>query len=236
MSGIVGGMLSSARLAFLTPLLAVLAAAALTPATARADDDDRPVCLTRNLHHMDAVAAGSGATVLYDRELRGQRAAARRIAREIGTRIFPRFKALLGRTPPSDGRERCYHGPDGRLDVYVTKERDIGGLKLQRGVLAFVHPFMSDRTCLPKRPVFAVVRPDVKRAVLAHELFHAFQAAYATAQSCIWYSEWEEATATWAGDYVYPVTTSSTTTPMRSDSPTFRCRCSRTRRGRSAAT
>lgn len=196
-------MLSS-RLALIALLLAALAAVVLAPAAARADDDARPVCLTRNLHHMDAVAAGSGATVLYDRDLRGQRAAARRIAREIGTRIYPRFKALLGRTPPSDARERCYHGPDGRLDVYVTKDRDIGGLKLQRGVLAFVHPFMSDRTCAPKRPVFAVVRPDVKRAVLAHELFHAFQAAYDTAQSCIWYSEWEEATATWAGDWVYP--------------------------------
>ena len=48
------------------------------------------------------------------------------------------------------------------------------------------------------------MRPGVRKATLAHELYHAFQAAYATRQKCHIYSEWNEALATWAGNYAYP--------------------------------
>ena len=201
-------MLSTARLPLLALLLAALAAAALTPAAARADDDDPdrrpPFCMTRPLHHMHHIDAGAGAMVAYDRDVRGDRAAARRIARMVRAQIYPRFKRLLGRTPPSDARERCYNGPDGRLDVYVTRDREIGDFLIPEGVRAFVHPFMSNRGCAPRRPVFALVSPDVRPAVLAHELFHAFQAAYDVAGDCVRYGSWEEATATWAGDWIYP--------------------------------
>jgi hypothetical protein len=118
--------------------------------------------------------------------------------------IYPKFKKLLGRQPPSDRRERCFHGPDGKLDVYVTTARKIGSLKPPTGTAAFVHPYVADEVCLPKKPVFAIVRPGVRKAILAHELYHAFQAAYATKQKCHLYSEWNEALATWAGNFVYP--------------------------------
>lgn len=195
----------SARFALIALLLA---AALLAPAAARADEIDEPkrppFCMTTPLHHMSHIGAGPGAMVAFDRDVRGDRAAARRIAKMIRTRIYPRFKRLLGRTPPSDARERCYNGPDGRLDVYVTRDREIGDFLIPEGVRAFVHPFMSDRGCGPRKPVFALVSPNVRPAVLAHEIFHAFQAAYDVAEPCVRYGSWEEATATWAGDWVYP--------------------------------
>lgn len=190
-------------------LIALLLAALLAPAAARADDDPEqprrpPFCMTAPLHHMSHIGAGPGAMVAFDRDVRGDRAAAKRIAKMIRTRIYPRFKKLLGRTPPSDARERCYNGPDGRLDVYVTRDREIGDFLIPEGVRAFVHPFMSNRGCAPRKPVFALVAPNVRPAVLAHEIFHAFQAAYDVAEPCVRYGSWEEATATWAGDWVYP--------------------------------
>lgn len=184
--------------------LAVVAALGAAPHATASDDRSRSRCLTDGMRRFSSVPAGSGVNVLYDRRLRGHRRAAQRIATEVRTRIFPRFERLLRRRPPSDARERCFHGPDGRLDVYVTRAKAIGGLSVPANVAALVHPYDRGEPCAPRRPVVAVVRPDVRRAVLAHELFHAFQAAYDTAEGCMWYSPWEEATATWAGDWIYP--------------------------------
>ena len=184
--------------------LLLAAAALLAPTGAAAADSGRPRCLTNGLHHFSSVPAGSGATVLYDRDERGHRRAAQRIAREIRTRIYPRFERLLGRRPPSDAGVRCFNGPDGRFDVYVTEARSIGTLTIPKGTVAVVHPYAPRETCEPRRPLFAVVPPDVRRAVLAHELFHAFQAAYDSEEPCHLYAPWEEATATWAGDWIYP--------------------------------
>jgi hypothetical protein len=118
---------------------------------------------------------------------------------------YPKFKALLRREPPSDKRERCFHGPNGKLDVYVTKAKRFGTFTPAKGTIAFVHPYVRSETCVPRKPVFAVVRPDVRPAVLAHELYHAFQAAFATKDDCDTYSAWNEALATWAGNFAYPV-------------------------------
>jgi hypothetical protein len=181
-------------------LLAVLVPLTLARPAAAATQQR---CLTDAFHHFSSMPAGAGAVVLYDHEERGQRRAAKRIARAIRTKIFPRFERLLQRRPPSDAHVRCFNGPDGRLDVYLTEPTSIPGLDPPEGTVAFVHPYTS-ATCAPRRPVFAAVRPSVGRFVLAHELFHAFQAAYDTADRCSEYSEWEEATATWAGDWVYP--------------------------------
>jgi hypothetical protein len=177
---------------------AALAAPASQPARAAA-----PECLTADFHRFAVVKAGP-VRLLH---ARGDGAAARTassLAGEIRTKIYPRFARLLGRRPPSDARERCFHGPDGALDVYVTKAARLGSLKVPANVEAFVHPYDRDRSCAPKQPVFAVVRPGVRGAVVAHEIFHAFQAAYRTVDPCINYSEWEEATATWAGNWIYP--------------------------------
>jgi hypothetical protein len=182
----------------LLALLILAAALAAVPSTA---DAARPKtqCMTGRFADYKVVRAGS-ARVLY---ARGGRKAAARIAGYV-RESYPKFKSLLHRTPPSDARERCFHGPNGKLDVYVTKAKRFGTLTPPKDAIAFVHPYVPEENCLPKKPVFAVVRPGARPAVVAHELWHAFQAAYATKQGCGAYHEWNEAMATWAGDYAYP--------------------------------
>lgn len=181
-------------------LLACCAAAlALLAAPAGAAPPKKTSCMTQQLRDSKVIKAG-GARVLY---ARGGRRAAARVAGYV-RETYPKFKALLDREPPSDARERCFHGPDGRLDVYVTKAKRFGTFRPPKTAVAFVHPYARREVCLPKRPVFAVVRPGVRPAVLAHELWHAFQAAYATKVGCHLYAEWNEALATWAGNYAYP--------------------------------
>jgi hypothetical protein len=155
--------------------------------------------MTKQFRAFKVIRAGS-VRVLY---ARGGRKAAARVAVEA-RRTYPKFKALLDREPPSDKRERCFHGPDGKLDIYVTSTKKIGSLTVPENVIALVHPYARDESCLPKKPVFAVVRPGVRPTVLAHEIYHAFQAAYRTKQKCLMYADWNEALATWAGNYAYP--------------------------------
>ena len=185
-----------------TRLLALLTLAASLAAVSSADaapPKKKPECMTRQFTDYKVMRAGS-ARVLY---ARGGRKAAARVAGHV-RETYPKFKALLDREPPSDARERCFHGPNGKLDVYVTKAKRFGSFKPPKTAVAFVHPYVRDEVCLPKKPVFAVVRPGARPAVVAHELWHAFQAAYSTKQDCRAYSEWSEAMATWAGDYAYP--------------------------------
>ena len=62
-------------------------------------------------------------------------------AAQIDGRIWPNSAALLGRVPPTDEAEPCFHGPDGKLDVYVTSSRQIGRLRIPRGAAAVASPF-----------------------------------------------------------------------------------------------
>ncbi|HST43408.1 MAG TPA: hypothetical protein VLK58_28035 [Conexibacter sp.] len=177
--------------------------AAAAPSAAGPAASAAAACLTGDFDRFAVVKAGP-VRLLH---ARGDAAAARTakaLAPEISGRIYPRFLRLLGRRPPADGRERCFHGPDGALDVYVTDARRTGRKKVPEHATAFVRPYDGERTCAPGEPVFAVVRPGVRPAVVAHEIFHAFQAAFRTKEPCINYSEWSEATATWAGDWIYP--------------------------------
>jgi hypothetical protein len=184
-----------ARLASLCFVLLAIAAAGAPSAGAASAGP----CLTKQFRGYQVKKAGS-VRVLHPKGA-GKPAAA--IAAEA-RRIYPKFKALLRREPPSDKREKCFHGPDGKLDVYVTKAKKVGSIKVPKGVAAFVHPYVAKEPCLPRKPVFAIVRPGVRKAILAHEIYHAFQAAFPTKQGCHIYSEWNEALATWAGNYVYP--------------------------------
>jgi hypothetical protein len=180
-------------------LLALLTLALSLTASSSAEAAPNRECMTRQFSDFKVMRAGP-ARVLY---ARGRRKPAAKVAGYV-RETFPKFKALLQRVPPSDARERCFHGPNGMLDVYVTKAKKVGSLKVPRNVLALVHPYVRDEACLPKKPVFAIVRPNVRPAILAHELWHGFQAAYKTKQGCHIYAEWNEAMATWAGNYAYP--------------------------------
>lgn len=181
--------------------LAVLGLQLATPG-APAQNDVQASCATDAFRGY-AMHAGSKVNVWYDRDRDGAKASAARVASQVNGKIWRAFNGLLGRTPPPDDGQACFHGPDGKLDVYLTTARKIGPISIRKGIVAFAKPF-SGEPCDPLGPDFLVVRPGAPRWVIAHELFHAFQSAYKRAQPCIFYHEWEEATATWAGDFVYP--------------------------------
>jgi hypothetical protein len=115
---------------------------------------------------------------------------------EIENRMWPRLVGLLGREPMLDGKLRCYHGLDDKLDIYMSS--------LDRRTEALTIPYPPNCTATPTFIVFNIFKTLPTNWSVAHELFHAFQFAYKYKGDCKGYAHWDEAAATWAGDYLYP--------------------------------
>jgi hypothetical protein len=123
--------------------------------------------------------------------------AATKIAQEIDATIWPKLTTLMGREPLSDAGEECFNGEDGRLDIYLMD----GSIGKGDHALTVAYPGRCDQT-----PVFIVINAlyGITRWEIAHEIFHAFQFSYDYKGPCKEYALMDEATATWAGNYVYP--------------------------------
>jgi hypothetical protein len=109
----------------------------------------------------------------------------------------------MGREPRSDAHDACFNGGDGKLDIYMVG-RKFNTYTQDQGALAATITYPG--RCSPA-PAFIVI--DVRhgapaRSTLAHELMHAFQYAYRYRDPCDSYSAWDESTATWAMQYIYP--------------------------------
>lgn len=107
------------------------------------------------------------------------------------------LETSLWRKPLSDAGVAC-SGGDGRIDVYLVK--------WSASNIAQVRPHPPGAV---RRPGWAYVSPgaDDLRDVFAHEFAHLIQLAYDHPDSprrWIEYGWLEEASATWAIDYVYP--------------------------------
>jgi hypothetical protein len=131
------------------------------------------------------------------------RATAYRYAREL-PKIWAKLTAEFG-VPLSDGSEPCYHGPDGRYDVYVDSAVVSIESRFAKGVLALTIPYPgSGAKFCTHRPSWIAIRNDISNWALAHEFMHALQFSHSYA-SCgppiLW---WDEGGATWAADFVYP--------------------------------
>jgi hypothetical protein len=122
--------------------------------------------------------------------------------------VFPAIWAKLAKefgNPLSDAKEVCYHGPDGRLDIYVDDGLiAINGGRHSSAVSAITVPYASGGKFCTHRPAFILARPGLTPWALAHEFMHVLQFAhrYATCDPPI--AWWDEGGATWAGDFVYP--------------------------------
>ena len=125
--------------------------------------------------------------------------------------IWSKLTAQFGE-PQSDAGESCYHGPDDRLDVYVSTNVSLIGKANAFDSLdvAAAVPYpavgnypVSGAWCTD-RPAFIVIAGKRDPFVLAHEFMHVLQFShrYATCKAPI--SFWDEGGADWAGDYVYP--------------------------------
>src|SRR5262249_30731368 len=114
---------------------------------------------------------------------------------EIENTIWPKLHELMGREPLSDAREPCFHGGDGRLDIYMTYLEHARALTIA---------YPPRCTATPTFIAFNVAYGPPRRWEMAHELMHAFQYAFHYRADCDSYRNWDESTATWAGQYVYP--------------------------------
>ena len=138
-------------------------------------------------------SGGQGIARVWWRTSSRDQANADRLAGALVREIWPRLTGLMGRTPVPDGRMKC-GGVDPLLDVYLypTGNPDY----------AFT-PQWFECEHWPS-PGFIVVDPRASRATLAHEFMHLLHASFPFAvKSCRpWYYV-NDATATWAEDFVY---------------------------------
>jgi hypothetical protein len=124
------------------------------------------------------------------------------MSREIPP-IWKAFKDLMGREPPSDANARCFHGPDGALDIYLTRWVEKAIALTQASDLGPNHRLICDGTS--SYIVFRTLGGPPGKYVLAHELFHAFQNAFPYFNGeCQNFNWFDEGSATWAVHYVFP--------------------------------
>jgi hypothetical protein len=128
-------------------------------------------------------------------------AAAGTLARQA-QRIWQDYAALMGREPPSDAGFCGFNGGDGHYDVYLV-DNDLNGFV--RGYAVTVNYKGFHQTGGPAFTVFNCWADDPPDGwQLAHELFHAFQFAYAHADELNNYAGFDEGAANWAANREYP--------------------------------
>lgn len=160
--------------------------------------------------HEDWIGLGTSdgkAIVWYQK---GERAA-EETAKQYRSALPAIWKKLAGefRPPKSDAGVDCYHGPDGRFDVYVSGAmvfHGSGGRAAGRAAygLGVAVPYPSAGVWCTNRPAWIAVKPGQRLWTLAHEFMHAVQFAYKYASCKEPIAWWDEGGATWAADFVYP--------------------------------
>ena len=127
------------------------------------------------------------------------RPVAEEMAAEIESKIWPKLTGLMGREPLLDGGSsiKCRGGTDAI---------DISLVDMKRAATTTV-PGQFEGA--PARLFFPRHLTGIERkAILAHELFHAFQFSYSVANGDLRagneYEWWKEASAQWVEDFVYP--------------------------------
>ncbi len=144
-------------------------------------------------HPVDVnVGAGSsagGAIIWWNASRPGDEARANALAGELAGTIWPVLTALMRTTPISDAGHACA-GSDGRLDIYLDPIPDPVTSQFSAG-------------CGPE-PSDIILPATASRGVLAHEFMHVLQKTYQRLSPCTQFEYIDDATATWAEDYVYP--------------------------------
>ena len=149
-------------------------------------------------------AADGKSVVWYPEGSASDQAAARRYASEM-PKIWKKLTTAF-RTPLPDGAEPCYHGPDGRYDIYVG-DRLVhvqGGGGFFGSPLAVTVTYPNGGASCTQRPSWIAMRPGLSYWALAHEFMHAIQFSHKYLSCNEPISWWDEGGATWAGDFVYP--------------------------------
>ncbi|MDQ1702105.1 MAG: hypothetical protein QOF57_1357, partial [Frankiaceae bacterium] len=172
----------------------------VAPAPRLADADPCASHSALDAHGWATESAGGGA-VLFHFDSTTNIGDVLDLTAAMDTKIFtPLTKPF--RVPVSDDKETCAHGGTGALDIYVSNDWTGGG-----GGMTITFPLTSADPCAAQpHPVFIMLNPSVGGVGLAHEFFHAVQAAYGYVKSCPTgdFSWLDEATAVWAEYEAYP--------------------------------
>ena len=124
-------------------------------------------------------------------------ARARALLNEAEDTIWRKLWDVFGRDALPDDSEPCFHGPDGKLDVYLTRHGEA-----QAKATTVNYPGACSG--MPAYIVFNAGGSPPTRWELAHELTHAFQYAFPVSGRCSSWDNFDEAVATWGAQYVYP--------------------------------
>lgn len=123
--------------------------------------------------------------------------------------IWTKLTAEFGE-PKSDAGEGCYHGPDGRFDIYVGASIVLLASRFDAHALAVTMPYpavgnypVPGKWCTD-RPAWIGMQPGLPNWALAHEFMHALQFSHRYLSCDPPISWWDEGGATWAGNFVYP--------------------------------
>ena len=150
-------------------------------------------------------AAGDKAVVWFRKDSPGDRSSALRYAQALNE-AWPKLTKQF-RAPLSDADRECLNAGDGRFDLYVNDDINNRAQTLPTGTwrpAGADGPDVGGVTCT-HTPAYMEAKPGLPQWAIAHELMHAIQFAY-TYKDCNGYQNawWDEGSATWAGDFVYP--------------------------------
>jgi hypothetical protein len=128
-------------------------------------------------------------------------ASAEAIAKAIDSyKIWERFSELMGKDPPSDGRDPGDNGGDGTLDIYIVPEAESFRNTREPGT------YLCGLCCATQggmiTPSYIIINgtqgEEDLMDTIAHELFHSFQFAFDSHED----KWWKEASATWSEYFI----------------------------------
>ena len=148
--------------------------------------------------------AGVHARVWYQASQPGDGALAAQFSAQIDHHIWRTFLGVMGREPLPVTGAHCHHVDDGKLDVYLAAPTVAPALAGGRSAAVTIsYPGVSTCSAYPAFVVIDRSRASATFGTLAHEVFHAFQAAFPKQSGCetLWL---DESSAEWSEYLVYP--------------------------------
>jgi hypothetical protein len=150
-------------------------------------------------------SAGGGKVKLHWPKDRPQAAAMAKDLAWAAHLAYGHHKRAMGREPISDAKSSCFHGPDGALDIYLLENIPYAeGYTVPADKTTRTSPQCDGMASFIVMDEGHPKASFSRRFTLAHELFHAFQNAFAYQAGCEPYSWFDEGSANWAAHATFP--------------------------------
>jgi hypothetical protein len=148
------------------------------------------------------IAEQANAKIWWQTRFPEDEGRARRIAAELDRHIWPKFAGQFRAPNPDCGAACPDGGGDERVDLYIvpiarSSMRPVGAAVMNTG--------------------YILLERDATFGVIAHELMHLVQLAYAGDRIYYEYDWLAEATATWAMHFVYPTANNDPDFPLTNE-------------------